>query len=99
MSAAELNPSTPAPEVTDEDAEEMARAFAAAVQHLSAGVKPCETHIDTFLVPTTGDPIIGLQFRTDTGPQIYFVSQQVARSLGVDLQKKGSAKKLAVVTR
>lgn len=61
--------------------------------------RPVETDINVDLVPTDAEPIVRLQFATPQGVNIFYVSQTVARRIGVDLQKIGSERKLAVVGR
>ena len=80
-------------EVTDE----LAGAIMQAGQHI-VNAQPVPTNINIALQPTTAEPIIRLQFSTHQGVNIYFVSQEIARKIGVDLQKLGSEKKLSIIS-
>lgn len=82
--------------------EPTAEQFAAAAAHAATKVlppAPLPMIIDTELVPTDTEPIIKLQISTPQGVNVYFIDQQTARAMGVDLQAKGSQRALAVVGR
>ena len=96
MNAAPLEGEPVAPEL-DPDQQELAGAVMAGGRAIiTAGYQA--TQVYTALVPTETEPVVRLQFCTDSGVFVVCVSQDVARKIGVDLQKKGSTKKLAIVT-
>lgn len=59
--------------------------------------QPVDTVVTTALVPDDAEGrLVAIQFQTPVGVAIYFVSQDTARSVGVELQKLGSMGRLTI---